>query len=92
MISLQAQTRDNFEHVVKDAGSTDGSLNVLKQRADPRLVLTSDHNRGIYDALNHGYGADHRWCNLDQPNAPVAIKICRKQGLHLNQGGFRQSI
>ena len=52
--SLQAQTHDNFEHVVMDAGSTDGSLEVLKQLADSRMSLTSEPDDGIYDALNKG--------------------------------------
>lgn len=52
--SLQAQSHENFEHVIMDAGSTDGSLEVLKQLADPRMSLTSEPDDGIYDALNKG--------------------------------------
>ena len=52
--SLQAQTHQNFEHVVMDAGSTDGSLEILNQLADPRMSLTSEGDNGIYDALNKG--------------------------------------
>ena len=52
--SLQAQTHRNFEHVVMDAGSTDGSLEILNQLADPRMSLTSEGDDGIYDALNKG--------------------------------------
>ncbi|MEM7633292.1 MAG: glycosyltransferase family 2 protein [Pseudomonadota bacterium] len=52
--SLQAQTHEDFEHVVMDAGSTDGSLEILEQLADPRMVLVSERDDGIYDALNKG--------------------------------------
>ena len=52
--SLQAQTYDNFEHVVMDAASTDGSLDVLGELADERMKLTSECDDGIYDALNKG--------------------------------------
>ncbi len=52
--SLQAQTHTDFEHVVMDAGSTDGSLELLNELADPRMVLTSEPDNGIYDALNKG--------------------------------------
>lgn len=52
--SLQAQTHENFEHVVMDAGSTDGSLEILNQLSDPRMSLTSKRDAGIYDALNKG--------------------------------------
>lgn len=52
--SLQTQTHDNFEHVVMDAVSTDGSLDVLKELADTRMKLVSERDDGIYDALNKG--------------------------------------
>lgn len=52
--SLQAQTHEDFEHVVMDAGSTDGSLEILEQFSDPRMVLVSERDDGIYDALNKG--------------------------------------
>lgn len=52
--SLQAQTHDDFEHVVMDAGSTDGSLELLREISDPRMSLTSEPDDGIYDALNKG--------------------------------------
>ncbi len=37
-----------------DAGSTDGSLDVLTELGDARMKLTSEHDDGIYDALNKG--------------------------------------
>jgi glycosyltransferase len=52
--SLQAQTHDNFEHVVMDAQSTDGSLDLLHELADARMKLVSERDDGIYDALNKG--------------------------------------
>ena len=52
--SLQAQTHDNFEHVVMDAQSTDGSLDLLEELADARMRLVSERDDGIYDALNKG--------------------------------------
>jgi glycosyltransferase len=52
--SLQLQTHDNFEHVVMDAGSTDGTLEALSDLADPRMSLASERDDGIYDALNKG--------------------------------------
>lgn len=52
--SLQAQTHDNFEHVVMDAQSTDGSLDLLEELADARMRIVSERDDGIYDALNKG--------------------------------------
>lgn len=50
--SLAAQTYDDYEHLVQDGGSTDGTLALLEARPDPRRRLISECDGGIYDALN----------------------------------------
>ena len=50
--SLQAQTTKNFEWVVADGGSTDTTLDILKSVKDLNIVLSSQADFGIYDALN----------------------------------------
>ncbi|MEW2919659.1 glycosyltransferase family 2 protein [Ruegeria sp. ANG10] len=50
--SLDAQTYDNYEHVVQDGGSSDGTLELLNARDDLRTRLVSETDRGLYDALN----------------------------------------
>jgi glycosyltransferase len=52
--SLQRQTLTDFEHVVQDGGSSDGTLDIIAQNADPRIFLQSAADGGIYDALNRG--------------------------------------
>ena len=42
----------NYEHIVVDGGSTDGTLEYLKQQKDIRLIPGPD--KGMYDALNKG--------------------------------------
>jgi glycosyltransferase involved in cell wall biosynthesis len=42
----------SYEHIVVDGGSTDGTLEYLKQQKDIRLIPGPD--RGMYDALNKG--------------------------------------
>ena len=42
----------NYEHIVVDGGSTDGTLEYLKQQKDIRLLPGPD--KGMYDALNKG--------------------------------------
>jgi len=47
--SLQGR---NYEHIVVDGGSTDGTLDYLNQQKDIRLIPGPD--KGMYDALNKG--------------------------------------
>lgn len=52
--SLLAQTDQDFEWVVADGGSTDGTLELLEQARPKfkRLIVDSRPDFGIYDALN----------------------------------------
>jgi len=50
--ALQGRT---YEHIVVDGGSTDGTLEYIKQQQDIRLILGPD--KGMYDALNKGMAA-----------------------------------
>lgn len=50
--SLDAQSYRDYEHIVQDGGSTDGTLALLETRPDPRRKLVSERDKGIYDALN----------------------------------------
>lgn len=50
--SLRAQTDKNFEWVVADGASTDGTLEFLRCIDDIRIVISSQPDFGIYDALN----------------------------------------
>lgn len=50
--SLRAQEDKNFEWIVADGGSTDGSLEILRQVNDLDIVIDSRPDFGLYDALN----------------------------------------
>jgi glycosyltransferase involved in cell wall biosynthesis len=50
--SLRAQTCKDFEWVVADGQSTDGTVDLLKQVSDLNLSWVSEHDFGIYDAMN----------------------------------------
>lgn len=53
--SILEQTMGDFELIVIDDASSDGTASLLAQCDDPRLrVIRHDSNRGIVDALNHG--------------------------------------
>lgn len=57
--SLAAQTRRDFEVIVSDGGSTDATLELVRQAAPrlPSLTLLSRPDRGVYDAINLGLAA-----------------------------------
>ncbi|MFN8010156.1 MAG: glycosyltransferase [Holophagaceae bacterium] len=52
--SVFVQTFADFEVIVVNDGSTDGSLKVLERVTDPRLRVFSQENRGQTAALNRG--------------------------------------
>lgn len=52
--SVTQQTYANVEHVVIDGASTDGTLEVIEAHRHEGMVLISEPDRGIYDALNKG--------------------------------------
>lgn len=57
--SILSQTFIDFEVIAVDDGSTDGSSDILAQAAvrDARIVIRSQQNSGVTDALNAGLRA-----------------------------------
>ncbi len=55
--SVQRQTFDAYEHIIIDAGSTDGSLEAITQyeRENDKLTFrVSEPDRGVFDGMNKG--------------------------------------
>ncbi len=55
--SVLSQTYDDYEHIIVDGGSTDNTLDILREyepRYNGRLKWHSEPDRGIYDAMNKG--------------------------------------
>ena len=52
--SVQLQTERDFEWLIVDGGSTDGTLAHLRTLDFPRLTWKSERDKGIYDAMNKG--------------------------------------
>jgi glycosyltransferase involved in cell wall biosynthesis len=74
--SVSSQTHRDFEHIVIDGGSTDGTLDML--RGLPRVQWISEPDRGIYDAINKGLrmasGEVLAFLNADDRYPPHALR------------------
>lgn len=52
--SVVNQTCRDFEYIIIDGGSTDGSVDVIKRYADRIDYWVSEPDKGIYNAMNKG--------------------------------------
>lgn len=52
--SLRRQNFKNFEYIVIDGGSSDGTKNIILQNLDIIDKWVSEEDKGIYDAMNKG--------------------------------------
>jgi glycosyltransferase involved in cell wall biosynthesis len=82
LASVDAQTHDHWLHVVVDAGSTDGTLDIVRESVarEPRRSLLTGPDRGLYDGVFKGFealgGAPDDicfWINADDMVAPWAF-------------------
>lgn len=55
--SVRAQATRDFEYIVIDGGSTDGSVDVIKENEDIIDYWVSERDHGIYEAMNKGVKA-----------------------------------
>lgn len=54
--SVLSQSFSDFEYILVDGASTDGTLDIIKRYADSddRIQYISEPDKGIYDAMNKG--------------------------------------
>lgn len=52
--SVVSQTYTNFEYIIIDGASTDGSVDIIKEYADRITYWVSEPDTGIYNAMNKG--------------------------------------
>lgn len=52
--SVASQTYVDYEYIIIDGGSTDGSVDVIKEFASDIDCWVSEKDRGIYHAMNKG--------------------------------------
>jgi glycosyltransferase involved in cell wall biosynthesis len=52
--SVAGQTYSNIEYIIIDGGSTDGTLEIIKNYQSKITISRSEKDNGIYDAMNKG--------------------------------------
>lgn len=85
--SLQSQTSKNFEHIIVDGASADGTLEFLKSFTPGwKLTWKSEKDRGIYDAMNKGLllaTGEYVWF-LNAGDDCASTQVIEKLLKHLN--------
>lgn len=88
--SVISQTNKGFEYIVVDGKSTDGTFEIIKkyQKKFP-IVLISERDRGIYDAMNKGVSlAKGDYVNfMNAGDVFVGQGILEKVTRYLSEGG-----
>ena len=54
LISILSQSYEHKELIVVDGKSTDNTLSIVKKYKDKISIIISEHDSGIYDAMNKG--------------------------------------
>lgn len=52
--SIATQSSSNYEYIVVDGGSTDGTLDIIKRNSEVIDHWISEPDKGLYDAMNKG--------------------------------------
>ena len=79
--SIYKQNYNNYELIVIDGGSNDGTLNIIKKNSSKINFWISEKDKGIYDAFNKGLklakGDYVGFVNSDDILLPNALKILK---------------
>ena len=80
--SIRKQTYPHLEHIIVDAQSTDGTLEILRAKENPKLKWTSEADEGQSDGLNKGFrraqGDYILWLNADDHLWPETLAAYAK--------------
>ena len=79
--SIYKQKYKNYELIIIDGGSTDGTLKIIKKNSSKIDCWVSDKDNGIYDAFNKGLklatGDYVGFVNSDDILLPNALSILK---------------
>ena len=54
LLSVASQSYPHVEHIIIDGASTDGTLKIIHEHASRNLVVKSEPDHGMFDAMNKG--------------------------------------
>lgn len=78
VLSVLTQEYPNLEYIIIDGGSTDGSVDIIRQYEDQLAYWISEPDAGQYEAINKGFaqstGEIMGWLNSDDMYFPWALK------------------
>ena len=55
ILSVLNQNYPNLEYIILDAGSTDGTVEIIKKYQDELSFWSSEKDNGLYDAVYKGF-------------------------------------
>lgn len=85
--SVVNQTYTDFEYIIIDGGSTDGSVDIIKRHENKITFWVSEPDKGIYNALNKGikHAKGEYLLFLNGDDCLIDNTILTKISKHLNQ-------
>ena len=79
ILSIKNQKYPNFEHIIIDGGSTDGTIDIIKKYENTYpMRWISEKDNGMYDAIAKGFsmakGDVYSWINADDMYMPWTLQ------------------
>jgi glycosyltransferase involved in cell wall biosynthesis len=90
MDSVAKQTYADLEHLVVDGASKDDTVKIAQAHSTPRTRITSEPDRGIYDAMNKGlaYATGDIVCFLNADDAYADPDVLSRVAHEMQQYGL----